>query len=247
MPETSTDTNRPAAARRRARAIPILVIGAAAVLGALTLGDALSFETLAARREELLALRAAHPWATAAAFVLAYTVIVALSLPGAAIASLAGGFLFGTALGTPLNVLAATLGAVAIFLAARAGFGDRLAARMDASEGRIRRLKAAIDANQWEALFVMRLVPAVPFFLANLLPAMFGVPLYRFVVTTALGIVPGALVYTSLGAGLGAVFEAGAAPDLGIIFAPHILLPLLGLAALAALPAVVRALRGRAA
>ena len=231
--------------RRRARALPILLIGLVAGVGALTLGDVLSFDTLAARRDDLLALRAAHPMATAVGFVLAYAAIVALSLPGAAIASLAGGFLFGTLLGTPLNVLAATLGAIAIFAAARMGFGNRLAARMDASEGRVRRLKAAIDANQWEALFVMRLVPVVPFFVANLLPAMFGVPLYRFVVTTALGIVPGALVYTSLGAGLGEVFAAGAAPDLGIIFAPHILLPLLGLAALAALPALLRALRRR--
>lgn len=239
MPDPTPDAKTPRALRR----LPIVVIGAAAVLGALTLGDVLSFEALAARRDDLATLRAAHPVATAAGFVLAYTAIVALSLPGAAIASLAGGFLFGTLLGTPLNVLAATLGAVAIFLAARMGFGNRLAARMDASEGRIRRLKAAIDANQWEALFVMRLVPVVPFFLANLLPAMFGVPLHRFVVTTALGIVPGALVYTSLGAGLGEVFAAGSAPDLGIIFAPHILLPLLGLAALAALPAVIRALR----
>jgi len=241
-----SDPMTDAKTRRRARALPILLIGAAAVIGALTLGDVLSFQTLADRRDDLIALRAAHPWATAAGFVLAYAAIVALSLPGAAIASLSGGFLFGTALGTPLNVVAATIGAVAIFLAARMGFGDRLAARMDASEGRVRRLKSAIDRSQWEALFVMRLVPAVPFFVANLLPAMFGVPLHRFVVTTALGIVPGALVYTSLGAGLGEVFAAGEAPDLGIIFAPHILLPLLGLAALAALPAVFRALRGPA-
>lgn len=245
MPDHTTlpDSSR----RRPARALPILGIGIAALAGTLTLGDVLSFETLAARRDELLALRAAHPLATAAGFVLAYAAIVALSLPGAAVASLTGGFLFGTLLGTPLNVLAATAGAVAIFAAARAGFGARLAARMDAAEGRVKRLKAAIDANQWEALFVMRLVPVVPFFVANLLPAIFGVPLHRFLVTTAIGILPGALVFTSLGAGLGAIFDAGAAPDLGVIFAPHILLPLLGLAALAALPAVLRTLRGRGA
>jgi uncharacterized membrane protein YdjX (TVP38/TMEM64 family) len=245
MPDDTTLTDSPR--RRPARALPILAIGIAAVAGTLTLGDVLSFETLAARRDELLALRAAYPLATAAGFVLAYAAIVALSLPGAAVASLTGGFLFGTLLGTPLNVLAATAGAVAIFAAARAGFGARLAARMDAAEGRVKRLKAAIDANQWEALFVMRLVPVVPFFVANLLPAIFGVPLHRFLVTTAIGILPGALVFTSLGAGLGAIFDAGAAPDLGVIFAPHILWPLLGLAALAALPAVLRALRRRGA
>jgi len=92
-------------------------------------------------------------------------------------------------------------------------------------------------------LFLMRLVPVVPFFVANLLPALVGVPLGRYVVTTFFGILPGALVYTSVGAGLGAVFAQGETPDLGIIFEPQILLPLLGLCALAALPMVLKALR----
>jgi uncharacterized membrane protein YdjX (TVP38/TMEM64 family) len=84
----------------------------------------------------------------------------------------------------------------------------------------------------------------VPFFVANLLPAFVGVPLYRFVVSTFLGIIPGGVVYTSVGAGLGEVFERGEAPDLGVIFEPQILLPLFGLCALAALPIVIKALRG---
>ena len=112
-------------------------------------------------------------------------------------------------------------------------------------KGRIRRLKAAIDANQWEALFVMRLVPAVPFFVANLVPALVGVPLYRFVISTFFGIIPGAVVYTSVGAGLGEVFARGETPNLGIIFEPHILLPILGLCVLAVLPIVIKALRGK--
>ena len=124
------------------------------------------------------------------------------------------------------------------------GLGERLAARMDASEGAVKRIKAGIDANQWEMLFVMRLVPVVPFFVANLVPSFVGVPLPRFAITTFLGIIPGALVYTSVGAGLGEVFERGETPDLGIIFEPHILLPILGLAALALLPMALRALRG---
>jgi len=94
-------------------------------------------------------------------------------------------------------------------------------------------------------LFLIRLVPAVPFFIANLLPAFLEVPLYRFVVSTFLGIIPGAVVYTSVGAGLGEVFAAGETPNLGIIFEPHILLPILGLCALAALPIVLKALRGK--
>jgi uncharacterized membrane protein YdjX (TVP38/TMEM64 family) len=174
-----------------------------------------------------------------------YVLIVAFSLPGATVATLTGGFLFGTFPGALFNIVAATIGAAAIFLAARWGLGERLAARMDASDGRVKRIKEGIDRNQWEMLFLIRLVPVVPFFVANLIPALVGVPLSRFVITTFLGIIPGAVVYTSVGAGLGEVFARGESPDLGIIFEPRILLPILGLAALAALPILIRAVRGR--
>jgi uncharacterized membrane protein YdjX (TVP38/TMEM64 family) len=89
----------------------------------------------------------------------------------------------------------------------------------------------------------MRLVPLVPFVLANLIPAFTGSSLTRYAVTTVFGIIPGALVFTSVGSGLGEVFERGETPDLGIIFSPPVLLPLLGLAALSALPMVLKALR----
>jgi len=92
-------------------------------------------------------------------------------------------------------------------------------------------------------LFLIRLVPAVPFFVANIIPALVGVPVSRFVVTTFFGIIPGGVVFTWVGAGLGEVFARGETPDLGIIFEPHILGPILGLCVLAALPMLVKALR----
>ena len=231
--------------RGLARRLPLIAILAVAGIGAFTLGDDISFEALAENREALLAFRDANYALTVAAFVAAYVAIVAFSLPGATIATLTGGFLFATFPGALFNITAATTGATLIFLAARLGFGERLAARMDASEGGVKRIKSAIDANQWETLFLIRLVPAVPFFVANVVPALVGVPLSRYVVTTFLGIIPGAVVYTSVGAGLGEVFARGETPDLGIIFEPHILLPILGLCALAALPIVLKAVRGR--
>lgn len=239
-----TQTPTPAGWRRYA---PLVAIGTIALVGAFTLRDYLSFDTLAANREALTAFRDANYALTVGAFLLAYVAIVAFSLPGATIATLTGGFLFGVFPGALFNVLAATVGATLIFLAARYGLGDRLAARMDASDGAVRRIKDGIDENQWSMLFLIRLVPAVPFFVANLVPALVGVPLYRFFVSTFLGIIPGGVVYTSVGAGLGEVFERGETPDLGIIFEPHILLPILGLCALAALPIVLKALRGKKA
>jgi uncharacterized membrane protein YdjX (TVP38/TMEM64 family) len=89
----------------------------------------------------------------------------------------------------------------------------------------------------------MRLIPAIPFFVANLAPAFLGVRLGTFFWTTLVGIVPGTMVYVSIGAGLGRQLALGEQPDLGVIFEPHILGPLLGLAALAALPMVIRRLR----
>jgi uncharacterized membrane protein YdjX (TVP38/TMEM64 family) len=220
--------------------LPLITILAVALIGAFTLRDHLSFETLAANREALLAFRDANYLLTVLVFILAYVVIVAFSLPGATIATLTGGFLFATFPGVLFNVTAATLGAIAIFLAARWGLGDRLAARMEHSDGAVKRIKDGIDENQWSVLFMIRLVPAVPFFIANLIPAFVGVPLHRFAISTFLGIIPGALVYTSVGAGLGEVFARGEAPDLGIIFEPHVLLPILGLAALSAMPMVLK-------
>lgn len=227
------------------RRLPLIAILTVAAIGAFTLRDFLSFEALAENREALIAFRDANYLGTVLAFMAVYVVIVAFSLPGATIATLTGGFLFATFPGALFNVTAATIGAIAIFLAARWGLGERLAAKMDGSEGRIKQIKDGIDRNQWEMLFLIRLVPAVPFFVANLLPALVGVPLSRFAITTFLGIIPGAVVYTSVGAGLGEVFERGETPDLGIIFEPHILFPILGLAALAALPILIKAVRGK--
>lgn len=229
----------------RARRLPLIVILIVAVLGAVMLRDYLTFDTLRDNREALVAFRDANFLATMLCFMAVYVVIVAFSLPGATVATLTGGFLFSIFPGALFNVTAATIGATLIYMAARWGAGERLAARMDASEGAVKRIKEGIDANQWEMLFLMRLVPAVPFFVANLVPALVGVPLRRFVISTFIGIIPGAVVYTSVGAGLGEVFERGQSPDLGIIFEPRILLPILGLCALAALPIVLKAVRGR--
>ncbi len=230
-----------------ARMVPLAALVTGAVLGAYALGDYLSFEALRDNREILIAYRDAHYALAVVVFMAIYVVIAGFSLPGATIATLTGGFLFGTFPGVLFNVGAATIGATVVFLAARWGLGDRLAAKMDAGEGKIKAIKDGIDENQWSMLFIIRLVPLVPFFVANLIPALVGVSLWRYVVSTFIGIIPGGLVYTSVGAGLGEVFARGETPDLGIIFESHVLLPILGLAALAFLPVVLKLIRGKEA
>jgi uncharacterized membrane protein YdjX (TVP38/TMEM64 family) len=225
------------------RRLPILVILGAALVGAVVLRDDLSFEALARHRDELLAYRDAHYLWSVLVFLAAYVAIVGLSLPGGTIATLTGGFLFGLFPGVLYNVLGAGTGAVLIFLAARSGFGEALSRKLEGAGGRAARLQSGLRENEWSVLFLMRLVPLVPFFIANLIPALVGTSLWRFAVSTFLGIIPGALVFTSVGAGLGEVFARDEAPDLGVLFTPPVLLPLLGLAALAALPMLLRAVR----
>ncbi|GAB5435186.1 MAG: TVP38/TMEM64 family protein [Falsiruegeria mediterranea] len=239
-----TDTT-PAAKAGLSRHIPLLVILAVAVVGFFTLRDYLSFETLRDNREALLAYRDAHFGALAAIFVGAYVVIVAFSLPGAAVASMTGGFLFGLAVGTGLNVVSATIGASAIFWAARLGLGNALTAKLETSEGTIRKLKDGLRENEISVLFLLRLVPAVPFFVANLVPALVGVKFSNYLFTTALGIIPGAIVFTWIGVGLGGVFDRGETPDLSLLWEPFVIGPIAGLCVLAILPIVIKALRGK--
>ncbi len=225
------------------RKLPILFILVAAVLGAFLLRDQLSFEALARHREALIAYRDAHYGFSVLGFIVIYIGIVALSLPGGTVATLTGGFLFGLFPGVVFNIIGAGTGAMLVFLAARSGFGASVSARIAAAGGIAARLQTGLRENEWSVLFLMRIVPAVPFVLANLIPAFVGTSLFRFAVSTFLGIIPGALVFTSVGSGLGEVFARGETPDLGILFTPAVLGPILGLAALAALPMVLRAFK----
>ncbi|MGL4242444.1 MAG: TVP38/TMEM64 family protein [Beijerinckiaceae bacterium] len=199
------------------------------------LASYLSLEALRTHRGALTAFVAANGLLAGAAYVLAYVVAVSFSLPGAAILTLAGGFLFGAPLGTLLTVTGATIGATVIFLFAKTLFGDNALDRFGAPAAK---LADGIRRNAASYLLVLRLVPLFPFFLVNLVPAFVGVPLMTYVLTTFFGIIPGTTVFSLAGAGLGAVLDQGGAITLGSILTPEIIAGLVGLAALslAAIP-----------
>lgn len=217
-----------------------------ALIGAVLLytfgSDYLSFDALRENREALLAWRDANYLVAALVFMGVYATATALSFPGGLALTLTGGFLFGTWFGGAFAVTGATLGAIAIFLAAKTGLGDTLRSR---AGGWVKKMEEGFRENEVSFLLLMRLVPAVPFFVANVAPAFLGASTVNYAWTTFVGIIPGALVYASVGAGLGAVFAAGEDPNFGLIFEPQVLGPLLGLAALSALPIVVKAIRKR--
>ena len=138
----------------------------------------LSFDTLAEHREALLAFRDAHYLWAVLGFIAVYIAIVGLSLPGAHDCHADGRVsVRAVSRACAFNVCAASTGAVVVFLAARAGFGAAMAGRIAAEGGAAARLQAALRENEWSVLLTMRLVPAVPFFLANLIPAFVGVRL----------------------------------------------------------------------
>lgn len=220
------------------RFLPVIVLLAGlGAFFALGLDRYVTLDTLRDNREALSAW-VAQNWALAAfVYVLAYILMVAFSLPGALVATLTGGFLFGTVFGGLLTVIGATIGATAIFLAAKTALGNTL---REKAGPKLRKLEEGFGKNAFSYMLVLRLVPLFPFFLVNLAPAFLGVPLGTYVVATFLGIIPGTFVFASIGNGLGAIFDAGRDPDLGIIFEPEILGPILALAALALVPVIYR-------
>jgi uncharacterized membrane protein YdjX (TVP38/TMEM64 family) len=195
----------------------------------------ISFESLKIHREKLLHWTNQHYFLTVSIYILFYIISVAISIPGAVFFTLAGGFLFGVWLGALYVVIGATIGAMILFLAVRIALSDWVAKK----SGRfLQQMEQGFRENAFYYLLTLRLIPLFPFWLVNVIPALVGVRLATFVIATALGIIPGALVYASLGNGLGKLFAENQSPNLNIIMQPAILLPLLGLALLALLPVI---------
>lgn len=244
-PKAPRNAPRNASSRRPRgwlRFLPIGIVALGAAAAFLLAGDLLGQETLSANRDALLAWRDQNLVLVGAGYVAVYVAAVAFSVPGAIWLTLAGGFLFGAWLSAVLTVFAATAGATLIFLAARTSLGAVLHARAGPW---LKRIDDEVRQGEVSFMLVMRLVPVIPFFIANLAPALVEVRLSTFIWTTFVGIAPATVVISSVGAGLGEVLDRGEAPDVGVIFAPHVLWPLIGLAALAALPVVLRKLRRR--
>ncbi len=223
---------------------PLGLIILATIFVYLKFGDYLSFEALSDNREALITWRDSNYVLAAAVFMLVYIAAVSFSLPGGLFLSLGGGFLFGVVPATIMVVIAATIGATAIFLAAKTGLGDGLHAKLTQNgNGLLAKMEKGLRENEISYLFIMRLVPAVPFFVANLAPAFLGVSLRNYVFTTFFGIIPGTTVFVWVGSGLGEVFAKGGTPNLGIIFEWQILGPILALSALSALPIILKKFR----
>lgn len=229
--------------RRRSwlRFIPIgvLLLGLAAFF-AFHLQDYLSCEMLRDNRRGLRAFIAENQATAAVIFMGLYALAIAFSLPVGALLTFAGGFLFGLWHGTAYVVAAATIGATGLFLAARSALGEGLRGRAGPA---VARMEQGFRKNAMSYLLFLRLLPLFPFWLVNLVAAVVGIPVRTFVIATVIGILPASFIFVSVGHGLNRVFRSGDSCDLGAMVEPQIVVPLIGLAVMALVPLVYKALR----
>ncbi|MGB0696107.1 MAG: TVP38/TMEM64 family protein [Rhodospirillaceae bacterium] len=245
--EDHADQDPPAA---KGKSLPWAKLG---IFGALILGlvlffvtgadQYLSFEAFLAHQDQIKGWVDQNVWLAVPLFLFMYFIAVTFSLPGAVWMTIIGGYLFGTIEATFYVVSAATMGATAVFLLARYVIGDAVAKKLDS--GKMKKLIDGFSKDAFSYLLVLRLIPLFPFWVINLAPAMAGVKLRVYMAGTFLGIIPGTLVFSSVGNGLSSVIARGEKPDLGIIFDPEVLGPMLGLALLALIPVLYKKIKAR--
>lgn len=202
----------------------------------------LTFQYIKTNRELLLNYVNEHQLLAPAIFLAIYITATAISAPGALFLSLICGFLFGTILGTILIVFGATLGATIIFYATKTTFYDFFYHKAGFW---YKKMADGFTENSINYLLFLRLVPLFPFWVINIVPALFGVSTKTFIWTTFIGIIPGTITYVALGSGMGIIFDQNQTPNLNIILKPQILLPIIALATLSLVPIAYKLIKTR--
>jgi len=184
----------------------IALIGVLAVLVVaflwFDLGRYLNLEYLKARQADIDAFYHEHPVMVLAAYFAAYVAITGLSLPGAAIMTLAGGAVFGLLWGTVVVSFASTLGATVAFVVSRYILRDGIQRRYG---DRLKTINAGVERDGGFYLFTMRLVPAFPFFVINLVMGLTPMRTLTFAWVSQVGMLPGTVVYVNAGTQLGRI------------------------------------------
>lgn len=163
------------------------------------------------------------------AFVGVYALATAVSFPGAVVLTLAGGYLFGTWIGGSATVVGATIGSILVFYVVQTSLGEALRAKAEADGGTLKKVIDGVRDGAFGYILTLRLIPVAPFWLVNVAAALANAPLKAYALATLFGIMPATFIYSGIGAGIGAVIARGETPDLGVIFEPKVLLPLVAL------------------
>ena len=168
----------------------------------------LSLDTVAMVHDTYQAVIAQHWWLTLLGYVGFYAAAVALMLPGALWLTFAGGSMFGWLAGGAAAVAGATTGASIVFWIARTAASEVLIARCGSY---MARAQAGFRENALSYMMFLRLVPAFPFFIVNLVPAILGIPFRTYLTGTFFGIMPATFAFASIGAGFDSVVAAAKA------------------------------------
>jgi uncharacterized membrane protein YdjX (TVP38/TMEM64 family) len=211
--------------------VALCILAGLAAFFLLDLDHYLSLEAVKTNRDRLLAYTEAHYASAVIAFIALYCLQTIFSLPGAAMFTLAGGFLFGPLAGTLYANLGATSGAALAFLVSRYLFHDWVEARFSR---RLGPLQEGFARNAFGYMLSLRLVPIFPFFIINLLSGLTRIRLGTFVAATAIGIIPASFVYAYAGRQLGTI------NSLGEIASPRVLLAFTLLGLLSLVPVLYR-------
>ena len=192
--------------RRVGRWLPMLAILLAGIaFWASGLHSYLSLSAIAQNRETLRGLVAGNMLLAITAYALVYIIITALLVPGTALLTILGGFLFGWAVAGVVTVFAATIGATLLFIAARSSLGDLLRRR---GGNLVNTIAARFSADAFSYLLFLRLVPLFPFFAINIAAALCSIRTQTFLLATLIGIIPGTFAYAALGSGLDGIIRS---------------------------------------
>ncbi|MEQ1795658.1 MAG: TVP38/TMEM64 family protein [Nitrospira sp.] len=202
MPIPIAETVAPGHSNMGKIAIAMVIVCAIGAFVYFDLGRFLSLNALKDNRDHLLAFTEANYAAAVGIFILTYIAVTGLSLPGAVILTLAGGFLFGTVWGTLFVNLGATTGATLAFLAARYLLRDWVEQKFGKWLGPVQQ---GFTNNAFNYLITLRLIPLFPFFVVNLVSGLTRMNVGSYVAATAIGIIPGSFVYAYAGRQLGTI------------------------------------------
>jgi len=211
--------------------ILLLITGAIAVFYILDLQKFLTLSSLKENRQALLIAYQAHRPAFTFGFILIYIVQTALSLPGAAILTLAGGAIFGAAMGTLWVNIGASTGALLAFLLARTLLRDWVMKRFGE---KMKAFDRGLSKNGLSYLLFLRLVPLFPFFLVNLACGVTGLSTRTYLAGTIIGILPGSFVFANAGASLASI------ESISQVSSPRVLTSLALLGIFALVPVIYR-------
>jgi uncharacterized membrane protein YdjX (TVP38/TMEM64 family) len=236
-------------AERLRRFIPLaLLIVAIVGIYASGLTRYLSFAPIREHGQWLRDQVAAHYLLCLLIYFVGYAALTCSAIPGAIFVTLTGGFLFGTWVGGFTTSAAATAGAVGVYFIVRSSVGHWLRERAEMSQGLMNRMREGVAKNAFWYLFGLRVVPAVPFILINLLAGAASVPLRPYTLATFLGILPAFILYSAIGSKLGEMFDRGESPNLHSLVQPQFVVLMIGVGFLSlVLPFVLKLFERRKA